>query len=288
MFPFKDVAAVEHIDTPLSNEMLVPSTCGTKWYTDSPPWLSSGKVKSLNLPSLICSEIARQVLLEVKWNISGKADENGNAQDSLRAEYLKAEFGKLMQSLRPKLEQACAAGGMTIKALPQGRPYLFRLFHRRSLYPVAFDDDGNLKDVIFRDSYQDGKTTYTRLERHTVTDKGISITQRAFRSNNRESIGVEIPLTDVPQWAEAEPEALLTDTEGQMFGWFKTANANNVDIDAPMGVAVFNKAVNIIREADMQYSRILWNTRAVSWLSTWIRPCCARRYTGTGGRKCHN
>ena len=273
MFPFKDVAAVEHIDTPLSNEMIDALDLWYKMYTDSPPWLSSGKVKSLNLPSLICSEIARQVLLEVKWNISGKADENGNAQDSPRAEYLKAEFGKLMQSLRPKLEQACAAGDI-----------YFDCATAWSLYPIAFDDDGNLKDVIFRDSYQDGKTTYTRLERHTVTDKGISITQRAFRSNNRKSIGVEIPLTDVPQWAEAEPEALLTDTEGQMFGWFKTANANNVDIDAPMGVAVFNKAVNIIREADMQYSRILWEYEG-SELAIDVDPTVLRPQISGRGRQ---
>lgn len=157
MFPFKDVAAVEHIDTPLSNEMIGALDLWYKMYTDSPPWLSSGKVKSLNLPSLICSEIARQVLLEVKWNISGKADENGNAQDSPRAEYLKAEFGKLMQSLRPKLEQACAAGGMTIKPYPKDGHIYFDCATAWSLYPIAFDDDGNLKDVIFRDSYQDGK-----------------------------------------------------------------------------------------------------------------------------------
>lgn len=284
MFPFKDVAAVEHIDTPLSNEMIDALDLWYKMYTDSPPWLSPGKVKSLNLPSLICSEVARQVLLEVKWNISGKADENGNAQDSSRAEYLKAEFGKLMQSLRPKLEQACAAGGMTIKPYPKDGHIYFDCATAWSLYPIAFDDDGALKDVIFRDSYQDGKTTYTRLERHTVTDKGISITQRAFRSNNRESIGVEIPLTDVPQWAEAEPEALLTDTEGQMFGWFKTANANNVDIDAPMGVAVFNKAVNIIREADMQYSRILWEYEG-SELAIDVDPTVLRPQINGRGRQ---
>lgn len=284
MFPFKDVAAVEHIDTPLSNEMIDALDLWYKMYTDSPPLLSPGKVKSLNLPSLICSEVARQVLLEVKWNISGKADENGNAQDSPRAEYLKAEFGKLMQSLRSKLEQACAAGGMTIKPYPKDGHIYFDCATAWSLYPIAFDDDGNLKDVIFRDSYQDGTTTYTRLERHTVTDKGISITQRAFRSNNRESIGVEIPLTDVPQWAEAEPEALLTDTEGQMFGWFKTANANNVDIDAPMGVAVFNKAVNIIREADMQYSRILWEYEG-SELAIDVDPTVLRQQMNGRGRQ---
>lgn len=258
MFPFKDVAAVERIDSPLSAEMVDALDLWYRMYTDDPPWLEAGKVKSLNLPSLICSEIARQVLLEVKWNISGKPDEAGDSTESPRAEYLKAEFAKLMEHIRPKLEQACAAGGMTIKPYPKDGHIYFDCSTAWSLYPVAFDDDGNLKDVIFRDSFQDGKVTYTRLERHTVTDKGIAITQRAFRSNNRESIGVEIPLTDVPQWAGVEPEALLTDTDGQMFGWYKTAAANNVDIEAPMGVAVFNKAVNIIREADMQYSRILW------------------------------
>lgn len=258
MFPFKDIAAVERIDSPLSAEMVDALDLWYRMYTDDPPWLEAGKVKSLNLPSLICSEVARQVLLEVKWNISGKADSEGNETESPRAEYLKAEFEKLMRCIRPKLEQACASGGMTIKPYPKDGHIYFDCSTAWSLYPIAFDDDGNLKDVIFRDSYQDGKVTYTRLERHTATQDGISITQRAFKSNNKESIGVEIPLTDVPQWAEAVPEALLTDTGGQMFGWFKTAAANNVDVEAPMGVSVFNKAVNIIKEADFQYSRILW------------------------------
>ena len=40
MFPFKDVAAVEHIDTPLSNEMIDALDLWYKMYTDSPPWLS--------------------------------------------------------------------------------------------------------------------------------------------------------------------------------------------------------------------------------------------------------
>ena len=36
MFPFKDVAAVEHIDTPLSNEMIDALDLWYKMYTDSP------------------------------------------------------------------------------------------------------------------------------------------------------------------------------------------------------------------------------------------------------------
>lgn len=286
MFPFRDVAAVEHIDTPLSDEMVNALDLWYKMYTDDAPWLSPDKVKSLNLPALISSEIARQILLEVKWNISGKVDANGEDTVSPRAEYLKQEFDRLMRVLRTKLEQGCASGGMTIKPYPKDGHIYFDCATAWSLYPIAFDDDGNLKDVIFRDSYQDGKITYTRLERHTVVNtadtKGIRITQRAFKSSNRESIGIEIPLTDVPQWAEVEPESLLTDTDGQMFGYFKTAAANNVDVEAPLGVAVFHKATKLIREADIQYSRILWEYEG-SELAIDVDPTILRPQKGKNG-----
>ena len=43
-----------------------------------------------------------------------------------------------------------------------------------------------------------------------------------------------------------------------MFGWYKVASANNVDVDSPMGISVFHKALGVIKQADMQYSRLLW------------------------------
>lgn len=54
------------------------------------------------------------------------------------------------------------------------------------------------------------------------------------------------------------PEAVVKDSEGPLFGWFKTASANSIDVDSPMGVSVYAKAVDSIREADKQYSRLLW------------------------------
>ena len=86
LFPFRDVAAVEHIDSPLSNEMITALDLWYKMYTDAPPWMDGDKVKTLNLPALICSEIARQVMLEMKWTISGKPDEDGNSEANERSE----------------------------------------------------------------------------------------------------------------------------------------------------------------------------------------------------------
>lgn len=268
MLPLKTVEQVERIETPLSADMINALDEWYKAYCDQAPWVNGDTVKSMNLPAMIASEIARQVTLEMQWNITGKQpepDENGEEPtpeelDNPRAKYLREEFEKLMAELRKKLEQGCAAGGMAVRPYPNtddGHIY-FGWTMDWSLYPVAFDENGNLKDVIFRDVYQDGDITYTRLERHTIEGNGVHVTQRAFKSKFKDQLGSEVPLTAVEQWKNLEPEATLQGTDGQMFGWYKVAAANNVDVDSPMGISVFHKALRVIKQADLQYSRLLW------------------------------
>lgn len=273
MLPLKTIEQVEKIETPLSVDMINALDEWYKAYCNQASWVNDDTVKSMNLPAMIASEIARQVTLEMQWNITGKTPEKGpddeeapEAIDNPRSEYLRAEFEKLMAELRKKLEQGCAAGGMAVRPYPNtedGHIY-FGWTMDWSLYPVAFDENGDLKDVIFRDVYQDGEITYTRLERHTVVwdeqtkETGVKVTQRVFKSKFKEQIGQEVPLSAVDQWKNLQPEATLHGTDGQMFGWFKVAAANNVDVDSPMGISVFHKALKVIKQADMQYSRLLW------------------------------
>ncbi len=266
MIPYRSIEQAEHIDTPLSTEMTTALDNWYRLYLNQADWLESDKVKSMNLPAFISSEIARQIVLEMKWNITGKAAD-GSTQDAAgdpvmnpRAEYLKAEFEKLTEALRQKLEQGCAAGGMIIKPYPNiedGHIY-FDWTMDWAFYPLAFDDDGNLSDVIIPDTFTEGKITYTRLERHTVVKDGVKITQRAFKSNMKDTIGTEIDLSEVDRWSALQPEATVKNTDGPLFGWYKVATANNIDVDSPLGASVFAKAVGVIKEADLQYSRLLW------------------------------
>lgn len=266
MLPLKTIEQVERIEAPLSTEMINALDEWYKAYCNQASWVNDDTVKSMNLPAMIASEIARQVTLEMQWNITGKtagesSDEEAlEAVDNPRAVYLREEFTKLIAELRKKLEQGCAAGGMAVRPYPNtedGHIY-FGWTMDWSLYPVAFDENGDLKDVIFRDIYQDGDITYTRLERHTVDGKNVHVTQRVFKSKFKDQVGTEVPLSAVDQWKNLQPEATLHGTDGQMFGWFKVAAANNVDVDSPMGISVFHKALKVIKQADIQYSRLLW------------------------------
>lgn len=289
MIPYKSIERVERLErleSPLSEEM---TNVLHKWYLlymDKAPWLGGeADVKSLNLPAFISSEIARQIVLEVKWNITGKGlDANGESLMNPRAQFLKDEFGKLFSVLRQKLEQGCAAGGMAVRPYPRDGHIHFDWAMAWGLYPLAFGNDGELTDVIFADTYTEGKTIYTRLERHTVEGGSVKITQRAFKSNTPDTLGTEISLSEVKQWANLLPEATVTNTEGQLFGWFKVASANSVDVDSPMGASVYAKAVDTIKQADVQYSRLLWEYEG-SELAIDVDPTVLQPKPGPGGKR---
>ena len=290
MIPYQTIEQAERIETPLSTDMVNALNLWYDLYLNKAHWVDGDTIKSLNLPAFISSEVARQVVIELKWNITGKGSdgetegEDGEDIMNPRAEYLKAEFEKLVRVLRLKLEQGCAAGGMLIKPYPnlEDKHIYFDWAMNWGLYPLAFDDDGNLSDVIIPDVFQEGRTTYTRLERHTVTREGVRITQRAFKSDSKDSLGKEIELTDVDRWAALQKEALVKDPGGPLFGWYKVANANNVEVDCPMGASVFSKAIDVIKEADTQYSRLLWEYEG-SELAIDVDPSVLRPKRTEGG-----
>lgn len=275
MVPYTSVEQAENIKTSISPEMHSALEEWYDMYMGQAYWLNGeAGVKSMNLPVFISSEIARQITLEMKWNISGK--KSGNDEDDSdamnpRAEFLKNEFGKLVDVLRMKLEQGCASGGMLIKPYPRDGHIYFDWSMDWSIYPIAFDDDGNLSDLIIPDYYQIEDTYYTRLERHTYRDHRVHITQKAYKSQTKETLGKEIDLSEVPLWEGLTPEADVDNVDGPLFGWFKVASANCVDTDSPLGVSVFAKATPLIREADIQYSRLLWEYEG-SELAIYVDP----------------
>ena len=67
----------------------------------------------------------------------------------------------------------------------------------------------------------------------------------------------------VGEWADLEPETTIhygdgTGPDRALFSYFRVPLANAVDPDSPLGVSVYSRATGLIREADRQYSRILW------------------------------
>ena len=69
LIPYKDIASAEQIRTPLAPEMVRALSLWCELYHDRAPWKEPGKVKSLNLCAMAAGEIARQVVLEMDWDV---------------------------------------------------------------------------------------------------------------------------------------------------------------------------------------------------------------------------
>lgn len=214
--------------------------------------------------------------------------------DTRRAEYLNEQYHKkLLSKIRTQLEYGTAKGSLIIKPYvvrskvtgvagvaedkqtvkKEEEQYQYRMeydfIQSDCFYPFSFDSSGNLIDVAFIQTITRSDKIYTRLERHKLNVNDVTIENYAFRStasNTQEAysgvggltLGTEIPLTEVPEWKDIPPKATVKNVDRLLFGYFKMPEANTIDPHSPLGMSCFGRARNLIKDADEQYSRLLW------------------------------
>lgn len=198
--------------------------------------------------------------------------------NTARAEYLNEQYKKLKKKLRTQIEYGIAKGGLIIK------PYVvvgkdadgdqsimtysieFDFCQADSFYPIAFNSSGDITEAVFLQSVVRKDIIYRRLEYHKWENNTVTIINKAYKSTNSATLqdnagidlGQEVPLTEVSEWAELQPEAKVKNVTKPLFGYFKMPEANTIDTSSPLGVSGYSRAVNLIKDADMQYSRLLW------------------------------
>ena len=196
-----------------------------------------------------------------------------------RAEYLNEQYKKLKKQLRKQLEYGIAKGGLIIK------PYLvankvdgkdtdwqmeFDFIQADAFYPLAFDASGQITEAAFIQTQAEKDVTYRRLEYHKWKNNVVTIVNKAFKSTNNSNqgdmtgldLGQEIPLTSVSNWKDLKESVTIKDIQKPLFAYFRMPEANTIDTSSPLGVSGYSRAVSLIKDADMQYSRLLWEYEA--------------------------
>ena len=72
----------------------------------------------------------------------------------------------------------------------------------------------------------------------------------------------DVPLEAIEEWAGLEPVTEMDGIERPFYLYVKVPRANNIDPHSPLGASSYSRAVEVIQEADIQYSRILWEYEA--------------------------
>lgn len=242
-----DISKKLNIQVSMSDKMQDAIDLWTDIYENNAPWISE-TVQSMNLGAGIASEIARMITLEFESEITGSA----------RADYINTQYQKFLKHLRQYTEYGCAKGGVAFKPYPQNNSICVDVVQADRFFPTAFDSSGNITGAVFVERITKGNKYYTRLEAHSLTVDGYMVTNKAYTSDNSAIIGNEISLGYIPEWESLEPEVIIQNISRPLFGYYKVAQANVIDGASPLGESVFARAVSLIKEADKQYSRLLW------------------------------
>ena len=216
-------------------------------YRGQAPWLAKGG--GLELPAAIACELARQTTLELESRVDG----------SERARFLDGQYQAALTRLRPGFELGCATGGLVMKPYPDGQGGIAVDFVGADRFlPTGFDSRGKLTGAVFAETAAEGGERYLRCEAHLWRDGVYTVRNAAFRQDGRGGPGTPVPLHSVSCWAGLSEQVCLEGVPGPLFGFFRVPQANWVDPCSPLGVSVYSRAVELIRQADEQWERILW------------------------------
>ena len=221
-------------------------------FRNKSPWLDKN-TESLGLAAAVASEIARLVTVEFHSEITG----------SRRADFLQETYDMVLSKLREQTEFAAALGGMAFKPYIDGDRIAIDFVHADRFIPTAYNSRGEITGAVFVERTKKGKAWYTRLEMHQLTDDGYTVQNKAFISYQESELGVPVSLSSVDEWAGLEEEITMGYQDGStlerpLFVYFNMPFANQIDAGAPLGVSVYSRGTELIRQADLQYSRILW------------------------------
>lgn len=241
-----DIGKAFGVELIQSSEMNAALTLWDSITSDRPPWLDpDDDVRTYNMGKHIADYRARLVCLDIGVALSG----------SPRADYLQAICNDLIKRLPDKVADAERLGGIAIKW--NGSSWDFALPGEFGI--TKQDGNGNIVGAIFAEYITHGIDHYTRLEYHRFKDGLYLVTNKAFRNramqNGQYTLGAEVPLTEVEEWAEMQPEAQIEQLETPLFAFFRLPGSNTIDKTSPLGMSAFANAVPELEALDMALSR---------------------------------
>lgn len=276
MFPKQNMSDALGIDIPVSEDMSVAIDLWQEIYLDKAPWVDNKIVYSLNLGAAIASEVARLTTIEMQSEItpiqeapvaSGEAskapDKGMPVQTGTPLDALNKDYQKVIDSLKIQTEYTAAKGGMVFKPYLDSQRVVVDFVQADQFFPTSYNSNGDITSVIFTERKYIGDSVFTRLEHHQLLNNIYTITNKAFvAKKDDDKLGAEVSLTAVDEWKDLAESASFTGIDRPLYAYFRMPLANRIDTTSPLGVSIFAGAVDLLKQADKQYSRTLWEYEA--------------------------
>ncbi len=167
-----------------------------------------------------------------------------------------AILGALGEKKKQALQLLLSEGECYIKPYPVEGGFAFTVVPRSNILLFGRDTEGRPNDIGTVEKTTFGKFYYTLLERRTVDEAGfLTVKNALYRSQNRENLGTQVPLSTHPGYREMAERYRFTEPLGLGLVGLKTPILNCVD-GSEDGVAIFAPAVGLIQNINKNESQL--------------------------------
>lgn len=211
--------------------------------------LGMGKVLAQKMAGLIFNEKAEiDVSIAGTVPTDGKEDPaNAFIQETLR----KNGFYKNFQRY---LEYGYAMSGMAMKVYVHNGVVKLAYAKADAFFPLSHDSE-TIDEALFVSKERKGRKFYTLLEWHEWEGKNYVITNELYESEQNDRIGHKVPLATL--YDDLQERTVLENLSHPLFVYFKLNTANNMEMDSPLGVSIFDNSYDTLYALDYMYDFFL-------------------------------
>lgn len=247
------------------------------WHRILAPTISNPRnrrdLERMDTAKAICAELAGLVWSEqCEVHVSQDGDTQP-LEEFVHDVLVKNGFWTKMQE---HIEQALALGGGAIKAwyeerrdnagniIPGSGRIRLGFCMADQFVPTAWDNAQVTDGVFISREAKDGYY-YTRLEWHKWDGLTYYISNEAFRTEykqpnpgmteSQDILGFRYPLNEIYPFLNEETE--LQGLTTSLFAYYRTAVANNIDDNSPLGVSIYANALSTLKALDICYDSFI-------------------------------
>ena len=211
-----DVKRIWGIENGRSSEMDTAIQLYKNMRSGIPSWCVNGKIRTTRFSNVICREIANLTMFNTNVEITGN-------------EALQKKFDAVMNKLQERQEESCASCGIMVKSTQDGVEFLDPDY----FLITDTNTDGDALAAVFFSYIKKGDKYYTKAEYHRFEnneedERVYHISSKAYKSDRKDQIGTEIPLSKVEEWKDIQPEVLINGLEYPLYAYWRNPFANAI------------------------------------------------------------
>lgn len=227
------------ITTDLSTQMLDYIELWNAIVAGEAPW--NKKAPPCGVPSQIANRLATLVSREISLETSNEA--------------LAEVVAKLDQDMARVTEHMALCGGSVLRPVFAEGKLQYELLPLGRYLPTKYAFDGTLQGAVLLKEIAIQKARWLLAEVHQFDGANHSVEEKLYRYENG-ALKV-VPLTDCPMTKDTTPQWVWQGVKFPMLVEFRNRAENHID-GSMCPVPIIAGCEKLIKAADEQYSRILW------------------------------